>query len=718
MPRCARMISVNSLVPLILLVLGLAVVAASATTNLPSVTPSGILVDRALPLAHLDQLDGSADAPVAGFHRWRQVIWELRESSEDPARWPDPLAVQPTALKIAGTTVPLGLVHAAYDRLDEDGTLAVGEVFAAAALREAIYEGASVDFLLDDRWLLDFGPGTVKALRLDPGDGDGMRPLIPGHPLPAHYTVTGSAILRLEADLSDGRTLHAATELEVKRLDTPDPTETWQITATESYGGEYGTGQAYVYLSDRHTVLTDPVVVSEGFDLDNTMDWPVLYDLLNQQNLIEDLRAAGFDAVVLDFTEATDPIQRNAFVLTALLQQVREVIGPDRTMTLIGASMGGLVTRSALLWSEQQGIAHQVRTWVSFDSPQKGANIPLGLQDWLYFFKDESADAAYLLSRLDTPAAKQMLLYHHTNPAPSPPGPAPEFDAFYGQLADLGDWPVLPYKVSIVNGSGQQEDQGFAPGDQLIEYEYRSFLVDIDGNIWAVPDGGSQLIFKGMIEKIWPLPDRYKKITVTDTLPWDGAPGGYRSSLAEMDTTAVDYGDIVALHDNHCFIPVISALALDVTDPFFDIAGASDLMSLTPFDEVHYPAENQEHVTITAESKPWFMSAVFRGVSGVTDRPAFPQSLVRFGAPYPNPFNPRTLLTAELTTDGPVKLEIFDLRGRRVVTLARGEEVTAGTHQWLWDGRGDDGRQVAAGIYQARLSGLGEVRTRTLTLVK
>ncbi len=706
------------LVSLVLVLGCLTVLTATAAGPLPVVTPHGILVDRVLPMAHLDQLDGSAAAPAAGFHRWRQALYELRRSSEDPSRWPDPLATAQAAKSAARGAVPLGLIHTVYDRMRADGTMTAGEILAVATLKETTCYGAAVGFVLDDSWLMDHGASRIKALRLDPGDGDGLRTLTPGKSLRAGYTTTGRKILHLEADLADGRTLYAAAVLDVKRLTTPDPTETWPLTATESYAGHFSSGQAYVYLSDSHATLTNPVVVVEGFDLDNTMDWPVLYDLLNQENLIEDLRTEGFDAVVLDFTEATDPIQGNAFVLTELLDQVRVAIGPERTMALIGASMGGLVSRYALLWSQQQGISTQVRTWISFDSPQKGANIPLGLQDWLYFFRNESEDAFYLLSRLDTPAARQMLLYHYTNTNTAPPGPAPEFNDFYGELETLGGWPTAPQKVAIVNGSGAMADQGFAAGDQLIEYRYRSFLVDIDGNVWAVPDGGSQVIFDGMLNKIWPLPDSYQTVTVQGTLPWDGAPGGYRASLAEMDTTAVPYGDIIALHDNHCFIPVISSLALDVTDPFFDIAGAPDLMSLTPFDEIHFPAANQGHITVTPESKPWFLAAVREGISGVGEPPFAVQPAISFGAPYPNPFNPRTRLTAELTASGTISLEIFDVRGRRVATLADAEAVTSGPHTWLWDGRGADGRPVAAGIYRARLSGLGEILTRSLALVK
>ena len=50
-----------------------------------------------------------------------------------------------------------------------------------------------------------------------------------------------------------------------------------------------------------------------------------------------------------------------------------------------------------------------MRTFLSYDAPQRGANIPLGLQYWVDFFSGQSADAAYFRDRLNTPAARQML---------------------------------------------------------------------------------------------------------------------------------------------------------------------------------------------------------------------------------------------------------------------------------------------------------------------
>ena len=59
-------------------------------------------------------------------------------------------------------------------------------------------------------------------------------------------------------------------------------------------------------------------------------------------------------------------------------------------------------------------------------------------------------------------------------------------------------------------------------------------------------------------------------------------------------------------------------------------------------------------------------------------------------------------LAGEFTGPARTSLAIFDLRGRRVRTLAAGE-VVDGPRQWIFDGRGDDGKRLARGVYFARL---------------
>lgn len=62
-------------------------------------------------------------------------------------------------------------------------------------------------------------------------------------------------------------------------------------------------------------------------------------------------------------------------------------------------------------------------------------------------------------------------------------------------------------------------------------------------------------------------------------------------------------------------------------------------------------------------------------------------------------------------------LEVFDLAGRRVVTLARGP-VERGTQSVSWDGRDDRGREVAGGIYLVQLSLDGWTANRKVTLAR
>jgi hypothetical protein len=59
-------------------------------------------------------------------------------------------------------------------------------------------------------------------------------------------------------------------------------------------------------------------------------------------------------------------------------------------------------------------------------------------------------------------------------------------------------------------------------------------------------------------------------------------------------------------------------------------------------------------------------------------------------------------LRVELPAAMPVRLELFDLRGRRVRTLVH-RELPAGVRTESWDLLDDAGRRVAPGVYYARL---------------
>lgn len=79
---------------------------------------------------------------------------------------------------------------------------------------------------------------------------------------------------------------------------------------------------------------------------------------------------------------------------------------------------------------------------------------------------------------------------------------------------------------------------------------------------------------------------------------------------------------------------------------------------------------------------------------------------------YPNPFNPTTTIQFELPLQSDVRLEVYDITGRRVATLID-ETLQAGSHERIWDAS-----NLASGVYIARLITPEQTFVRKLTLIK
>jgi len=237
----------------------------------------------------------------------------------------------------------------------------------------------------------------------------------------------------------------------------------------------------------------------------------------------------------------------------------------------------------------------------------------LGLQHWVRFYADEAEieAAQESLYQLNKPAAKQMMIYHYSATSGNTAGHHNLRTSFVNEYAAMG-YPEQCRNVSISNGSGVGLGLEYLPGQQIVSYYYRSFAVDLDGNVWAEPNGENTRIFQGLYDTAAPFDEVTENIYVSNTLPYDAAPGGFRNTLRQIDETDTGgYGDIIAPYDNHCFIPVISSLDIENTNnPYFDVN--SNVNSIqTPFDKLYYPQENQGHVDITEESLNWFKHEVF-----------------------------------------------------------------------------------------------------------
>lgn len=99
----------------------------------------------------------------------------------------------------------------------------------------------------------------------------------------------------------------------------------------------------------------------------------------------------------------------------------------------------------------------------------------------------------------------------------------------------------------------------------------------------------------------------------------------------------------------------------------------------------------------------------------VEPAPAAPLELA-LAPPAPNPTHGRTRIAFTLPAEGPVRLSIYDVAGRRVQSLADGIRA-AGQHSIDWSGRGSRGERLEAGVYIVRLEAAGRHLTRRIAIL-
>ncbi len=83
----------------------------------------------------------------------------------------------------------------------------------------------------------------------------------------------------------------------------------------------------------------------------------------------------------------------------------------------------------------------------------------------------------------------------------------------------------------------------------------------------------------------------------------------------------------------------------------------------------------------------------------------------------PNPFNPRVTVTWQLDAPSDGTVAVYDLAGRRLRTLVRGELPAAGQSA-VWDGRDAAGRAMPSGTYLVTLRTEAGTATRKVVLAR
>lgn len=469
-----------------------------------------------------------------------------------------------------------------------------------------------------------------------------------------------------------------------------------------------GLGEYEIFLDTQNGVLDKPIILVDGFDPGDGRTISGLYSLLDftgtngAQNLADLVRAEGFDVVILNFPQylrlsdntllnvddaidtnmdlvidendyagstlvdgGADFMERNAMILIDLINTLNTDKQGDEELVIIGPSMGGVISRFALNYMENDAQDPETRLWISFDSPHLGANVPIGLQHQLNVLAfglqttvagDNSIVELQPLinSLLKSPAARQLLVDHldahlasgsaiDFDPTKLLPEAHPYkaiFDSTINGLTTSG-YPETTRNVSIINGSGignPYQDKGgndIVPGDDLIDSSINiALFTDLVTNVSFTPlasTGGSPTVdtvsfiditvFGGSV-----LVGGSKSANSQGTLFSDGidaASGGLfdiSALTSDIDATGIAGDFLNAFNsDVFSFIPSVSGMALNVIDnevdwfhniDLGDPSSNGDTLNETPFVNWYMPDDNENHVQLTEQNVAFALSEI------------------------------------------------------------------------------------------------------------
>ena len=531
------------------------------------------------------------------------------------------------------------LVHPSSELFESD------TIVMMCNLRNRYSQGLEVPFILPD--FFRFGNLNVTNVSVDFGDGNGYMAL--NHPFVHRitYPEAGEYILRFLVTLASGELLEVKSKLEVtegnssfyinrkdKGTGIRNDGYSANLDGTKHFGGlvptwkpiydEYGnqigvepdyenlvpgSGAFVHYWLNKNCAepkIRKPLIIISGFDpgnnygpstvingskglldLDYFLDKPIK-DLIHDQN---------YDIFFINYVNSTIDIRENAaFVKQAVewINAQKKANGSSEKNVILGVSMGGLVGKWMLQEFEMNGQDHEAQLFMTFDSPMRGANIPLALQALplkfgnrkllgipLRNFSEELSNAGKTLS---SKAAKQMLYYNLSLTVENEVSPGQvsfEHDAFFNEMDSRGELkvPYIPFSNGAITGTGQF----FTPGLKiqkttqqnpawlqlvmliagLTHLEYHLDGYAIDNKDMIIHRNTLDWTVLGLVEVS---ASESLKIKEGFTI-WDNAPGGLRTfEDRENGEIPNQYG---WLYKSFCFIPTVSALDLrNVTDPF------------------------------------------------------------------------------------------------------------------------------------------------------
>jgi len=404
-----------------------------------------------------------------------------------------------------------------------------------------------------------------------------------------------------------------------------------------------GQGQYQIFYDNINGVLDKPFIIVEGFDPEDNNTIASMYASLTYNsganNLFNELRNQGMDVIILNFPNYTraddntlihgggDYIERNGLVLVNLLQAINPQLPVGNDCIVMGVSMGGLVSRYGLRFMEQNALNHNTGLWFSFDSPHRGANIPISIQYALNYIAEYSNNNDLRASRdltLNSPAAKQMLLDHYSahlqagqaftqNTTIQLPTPATNFRNTFENTMNTMGFPTLTRKAAIANGSINNtmvESPGVLIVDTTISPAANTntqiklyFTPNINVSNYQV-DYIRTTFFGFQIALFTTV-----AASPATSAGLDSAPGGtvlFEDFLGtSSDPTIQQIINAIQVAE-FSFIPTLSSLAVNNANWYTSVNPAM----VTNFDTYIGPTVNEPHVTLTQSNTNFILNEI------------------------------------------------------------------------------------------------------------
>ncbi|MCX7547973.1 T9SS type A sorting domain-containing protein [Xanthomarina sp. F1114] len=545
------------------------------------------------------------------------------------------------------------------------------------------HKGLQTTFNLSEHHIFNTTNQKIESIAIDFNDGLGFTTVVLNQDISIYYSEAGNKTLSFKLTLDNGEVITRQSNIKITLSNSDIFTNTHRVITTfnssivpdlSAYGEAVsypGTGEYEIYLSD-DGILDKPIFLVDGFDPGDGRDITGIYELLgftengNTSNLGDLVRDEDFDVVILNFPIYTrtedsavidggvDFIERNAMLLVELINIINAEKEGTAQNVVIGPSMGGLISRYALNYMENQNMNHDTRLWISFDAPHLGANVPIGFQHQFNFLAFGLDDFWVLGNQnveelqpiidgmLKSSASRQMLTDqfepHITNSdgvtfnsslaLPRAHRFKAIFDANMNNLTSSG-FPQQSRNVSIINGSGNNSRypdntagaNDLNPGSRILNANINVMTgADMKIKTYFTPSAGTEIQTSNVhLDFAWWFPLANDRINNADSRAFtyshgvDAASGGLFDILKLTEDLSTDglVGDFLAslTTDYFNFIPSVSAMALEITNNEINwfhtpsnITSTNATTNNTPFDAWYMPTVNEPHVTLTQEN--------------------------------------------------------------------------------------------------------------------